>query len=192
MRARLTTIHGVVEFLPSPIEDHRGYNMRIFADDLVAEHGIDPVHFLQENQVFSQRGVVRALHSRRELKEGKLVSASRGSIFDVAVDVRPWSPTYLTWESFILDDVDWRQVWLPPGVLHGHQVVSDGGAMLRYRTTERHDDAKNLEVAWDDPDLAIPWPITDDVILSDRDRNAPKLSEVEHEFVRYFGAEPPS
>lgn len=189
MTPEKTTLQDVVTFLPQPIQDARGYNMRVFADDVVAEAiAVEPGAFLQENQVHSRRGVVRALHARRDLAEGKLVSCARGEIWDVVVDIRPWSATYRSWEAFVLDDMTHRQVWIPPGCLHGHQVLSDDGALLRYRTTARYEGGLDVTVAHDDPAFGIPWPLAP--LLSERDRLAGSFADVEPQLHDWFGARP--
>lgn len=185
-----TKLHGVYVFEPKPIQDFRGYNMRVFADDIAATAGIDHRELVQENQVYSRFGVMRGLHARKVLREGKLISCVRGEIWDVAVDVRPWSPTYLQWQAFVLDDITWKQVWLPPGVLHGHQILSRDGALLRYKVTERYDPTWDIAVRWDDPELAIPWPV--DVIVSERDKEAYWLEDAKPLFSEWYGTEAPS
>lgn len=186
MTPSTTDLDGVVVLTPHPIQDQRGYNMRVFADDVVEDAtGRGPGAFLQENQVHSRAGVVRALHARRDLEEGKLVSCARGEIWDVVVDARPWSPTYRRWQAFVLDDMTHRQVWIPPGCLHGHQVLSHDGALLRYRTTARYEGGLDVTVAHDDPAFAIPWPLPP--ILSQRDADAGSFADVEPHLVDWFG-----
>jgi dTDP-4-dehydrorhamnose 3,5-epimerase len=191
MHVTQTSLHGVYEFEPRAIQDARGYNMRVFADDVHAKGGVDHAALVQENQVYSRYGVVRGLHARRNLTEGKLVSCVRGEIWDVAVDVRPWSPTFLRWQGFVLDDRTWKQVFLPPGILHGHQILSQEGALLRYRVDERYDPSWDVAVRWDDPDLAIPWPIQPPIV-SQRDRDALSLSEAREHFEAWYGTLPPT
>src|SRR4029079_17409457 len=117
-----------------------------------------PTAFVEESQSRSRRGVLRGLHGRAALSEGKLVRCARGEVFEVVVDLRPWSPTFSQWESFALDDVAHRQVWVPPGMVHGFEVLSEE-ADICYRMDAAYDPSLDIAVSWDDPELAIPWPL---------------------------------
>ena len=121
------------------------------------------------------------------LSEGKLVRCARGAVFEVAVDLRPWSPTFTQWDSTVLDDMTHRQLWVPPGVVHGFQVLSDE-ADVCYRMDARYEPSLDLAIAWDDPDLGIPWPLSPP-ILSERDRTAPRLAEIAPRLAEWFGSE---
>ena len=115
---------------------------------------------------------------------------ARGEVFEVVVDLRPWSPTFGRWESFVLDDRAHRQIWVPPGMVHGFEVLSEA-ADICYRMDAVHDPSLDITVAWDDPELAIPWPITSP-ILSERDRAAPPLADLRPHLEEWFGAAPPA
>jgi dTDP-4-dehydrorhamnose 3,5-epimerase len=128
---------------------------------------------------------VRGLHVRRTLAEAKLVRCARGRVYDVVVDLRPWSPTYRRWESFVLDDVEHRHVFIPPGCAHGFQALTEL-ADVCYHHDAVYDPDVSVAVAWDDPELAIPWPLPNPV-LSDADRSAPTLAAVEQELPTWFG-----
>ena len=116
------------------------------------------------------------MHFQTEPGQGKLVRCPRGAIFDVAVDLRRGSSTYGKWEGHVLDDVTHRQLWVPVGFGHGFQVLSDVADVV-YKLTSLYDPAIEAEIAWDDPDVGIEWPLPDPQ-LSERDRGAPRLAEI--------------
>ena len=168
-------IAGVVQFKADPHADERGFFCRTFDADVMQATGIDPHGFVQDSLSRSVRGVVRGLHTRRGSGEAKLVRCSNGAIFDVVVDLRPSSPTFLTWESFHLRGDEPTSVYVPAGCAHGFQVVSDV-ADVSYRIDRPHDPAEDRVIAFDDPQLCIPWPLPVSV-MSARDRTAPSLSQ---------------
>ena len=112
--------------------------------------------------------MLRGLHGRAALSEGKLVRCASGSVFEVILDLRPWSTTFLQWDTLVLDDVEHRQVWVPPGFVHGFQAVT-AQADICYRMDAVHDPSLDIGLAWNDPDLGIEWPLPDPV-LSDATR----------------------
>jgi dTDP-4-dehydrorhamnose 3,5-epimerase len=152
--------------------------------------GLDPEAFVQENQSRSRRGTLRGLHCRRELREGKLVRCARGEVFEAVVDLRPWSPTFLVQERLVLDDRDHRQLFVPPGCAHGFLVLSEL-ADICYKHDAVYAPGLEVGIAWDDPELAIPWPMAPET-LSDRDRVLPHLADVRDQLEDWFGAEPPT
>ncbi|MEV7655922.1 dTDP-4-dehydrorhamnose 3,5-epimerase [Streptomyces anulatus] len=178
-------ILGLRLVTPRPIRDERGWFMRTYSAD---EHGSAdmPVEsFVQENQSRSRKGTIRGLHTRAELREAKLVRVPHGRIFDVVVDLRPTSPTFLQWESFILDDEEHRQLLVPAGCGHGFQALSDE-ATVCYKVDAPYDPALDVAVAWNDPELAIDWPLADPLV-SARDQAAPALAEVKNRLGDWFG-----
>jgi dTDP-4-dehydrorhamnose 3,5-epimerase len=166
-----TEIEGVVLFEPEVHGDERGFLLESFRQGALQELGIG-VDFVQDNHSRSTEGVLRGIHLQQG--QAKLVRCSRGRIFDVAVDLRPESPTYRHWEGYELDDVEHRQLFIPEGFGHGFCVLSDTADVL-YRLSSYYDPELELGIAWDDPEVAIHWPISDP-ILSERDRNAPRLA----------------
>jgi dTDP-4-dehydrorhamnose 3,5-epimerase len=168
-----TEIAGVVLVEPSVHGDQRGFFVEAFRANEMAKLGIE-VAFVQENQSRSAAKVLRGIHVQRG--QAKLVRCARGRIFDVAVDLRPDSPTYTRWEGYELDDVDHRQLFIPDGFGHGFCVLSDLADVL-YRVSSYYDPELESGIAWDDPEIAVDWPVRDPV-LSDRDRSAPPLSEI--------------
>ena len=168
-------IDGALLFRPEPHVDDRGFFCRTFDADVVRAAGLDPAAFIQHSQSRSVRGVVRGLHVRRGDGEAKLVRCSSGAIFDVVVDLRSASPTYRNWESFELRDDEQVTLYVPAGCAHGFQALTDT-ADVSYIIDRPHDPSEDVSIAFDDPGLAIPWPLPV-TIMSSRDRLAPPLTE---------------
>jgi dTDP-4-dehydrorhamnose 3,5-epimerase len=166
-------IAGALLFRPVPHRDERGFFCRTFDADVVRAAGLDPSAFVEHSLSRSVRGVVRGLHVRRGDGEAKLVRCSYGAIFDVIVDLRPASPTYGNWESFELRDDTLVTLYVPAGCAHGFQALTDP-ADVSYRIDRRHDPSEDVSIAFDDPELAIPWPLPV-THRSQRDRQAPLL-----------------
>jgi dTDP-4-dehydrorhamnose 3,5-epimerase len=167
-------IAGALLFKPAPHADERGFFCRTFDAEVVRAAGIDPAAFVQHSLSRSARGVVRGLHVRRGDGEAKLVRCSYGAIFDVIVDLRPVSPTYRNWESFELRDDEQASLYVPVGCAHGFQALTDP-ADVSYGIDCPHDPAEDVSIAFDDPELAIPWPLPV-TAMSQRDRVAPPLA----------------
>lgn len=157
MEIRRTDLADVLLFLPTPHRDDRGLFTRTFDADLAAAHGLDPASFRQDSQSRSRGGVLRGLHGRIGRGEAKLVRCAHGAIHDVLVDARPDSPTFGRHQAFRLDDETFAHLYVPPGFLHGFQVLSES-ADVCYRIDRPHDPAEDVAVRYDDPDLAIDWP----------------------------------
>ena len=170
-------IAGAVLFEPTPHVDERGFFSRTFDVDIARAAGIDPAGFIQDSVSRSARGVVRGLHVRSGEGESKLVRCSYGAVFDVIVDLRPLSPTYRNWESFELRGDTQASLYVPAGCAHGFQALSEP-ADVSYRIDRPHDPAEDVSIAFDDPELAIPWPIPA-ALVSERDRRALLLSTAE-------------
>jgi dTDP-4-dehydrorhamnose 3,5-epimerase len=168
-------IEGALLFRPSPHVDERGFFCRTFDSEVLSAAGLDPAAFVQHSLSRSVRGVVRGLHVRRGNGEAKLVRCSSGAIFDVVVDLRPASPTYRNWESFELRDDEQVTLYVPVGCAHGFQALTDP-ADVSYMIDRAHDPAEDVSIAFDDPGLAIPWPLPV-TIMSPRDRLAPPLAD---------------
>jgi dTDP-4-dehydrorhamnose 3,5-epimerase len=167
-------IAGALLFEPSPHVDERGFFSRTFDADVVRTAGLDPAGFVQDSLSRSVRGVVRGMHVRRGNGEAKLVRCSYGAIFDVIVDLRPDSPTYRNWASFELTDDRQVSLYVPAGCAHGFQALTDP-ADVSYRIDRAHDPSEDVSIAFDDPELAIPWPLAISV-MSSRDRQALPLA----------------
>jgi dTDP-4-dehydrorhamnose 3,5-epimerase len=170
-----TTLEGVVLLEPSVHGDARGFMVETYRRDVWAEHGVR-VEFVQHNHSRSAKGTLRGLHFQTEPGQAKLVRCPRGKIFDVAVDLRRASPTYGQWEGQILDDDSHRQLFVPVGFGHGFAVLSDV-ADVSYLCSSTYDPVTESGIAWDDPDVAVEWPV-EEPLLSERDVSAPRLAEV--------------
>ncbi len=179
MEVTKTALAGVLIVRPRVFADTRGFFLESFNQrEFDAAVGAS-VNFVQDNHSRSAQGVLRGLHLQVEPHaQGKLVRVTTGRIFDVAVDVRAGSPTYRQWVGLELDDVEHRQVWIPPGLAHGFLVMSES-ADVQYKTTDYYTPAAEVGIRWDDPALAIAWPdIGAPYALSAKDRDAPGLDAV--------------
>lgn len=156
--------------------DDRGFFLEMYRRDAYTRVGVG-VDFVQDNHSRSQRGVLRGLHFQEAGGQAKLVHVAQGRIFDVAVDLRPDSPTFGQYESFDLDDRQHLQLFIPGGFAHGFCVVSDAADVI-YKVSGYYSPDRERGLAWNDPAIAIKWPIADPV-LSDRDRQNPRLREIE-------------
>ena len=179
MQMTKTDIPGCFLLEPSVHGDERGFfleswNQRVF-DDL----GID-ARFVQDNHSRSASGVLRGIHYQLGTPQGKLVRVTRGSVFDVAVDLRRNSETFGRWVGVELSEENRRMFWVPEGFGHGFLVTS-GTADFQYKCTAYYDPQNDRAIRWDDPDLAIDWPLVGDAPpeLSRRDASAPLLKDAE-------------
>ncbi len=157
MKIIQTAIADVLIFEPTVFGDARGFffecfNQQVF-DQAVGRH----VDFVQDNHSRSRRGVLRGLHYQIQQPQGKLVRVARGSVFDVAVDLRKTSPTFGQWVGVELSEENQRQLWVPEGFAHGFVVTSESADFL-YKTTDFYAPAHERCIRWDDPALAIQWP----------------------------------
>ena len=176
-----TRIPEVLVFTPRVFHDDRGFFMETYAKGQFATLGLN-IEFVQDNHSRSMRGVLRGLHFQREpFPQGKLVRAVFGRIFDVAVDLRKGSPTYLAWEGVVLDDENRKMLYVPPGFAHGFCVLSDE-AEVSYKTTSEFSAEHDSGVRWNDPDIGIDWPITAPR-LSVKDAGLPRVRESDIGFV---------
>ena len=175
MRFLPTELPDLVLIEPAVFRDARGFFLEAYHAGKFAEAGID-VPFVQDNHSLSVRGTLRGLHAQRRHPQGKLVRCTEGRVFDVAVDLRRGSPGFGRWAGFELSAENFRQLWIPPGFLHGFCVLSER-AQLQYKCTEPYRAEDEFGVVWDDPDLAIHWPL-DAPLLSDKDRALPRLASV--------------
>jgi dTDP-4-dehydrorhamnose 3,5-epimerase len=170
-----TRLEGLVALEPTVHGDARGFLVETFSQSRWAEFGID-CEFVQHNHSRSVKGTLRGLHFQLIPGQAKLVRCARGAIFDVAVDLRRDSGTFGQWEGHVLDDENHRQLFIPVGFAHGFCVLSDT-ADVSYLISSPYDPATEAGIRWDDPDVAVDWPI-DDPLLSERDKTAPTLTEL--------------
>lgn len=173
-----TKLDGVILIEPVVHGDERGFFVETFSRDAWGELGIE-VEFVQQNHSRSRQGTLRGIHFQTEPGQAKLMRCSRGEILDVAVDLRRGSPTYGQWEAHVLDDVKHRQLFVPVGFGHGFAVLSEE-ADVAYQVSSYFDPATEAGIAWDDPDVGVDWEIAEP-LLSERDKQAPKLADVADE-----------
>lgn len=170
-----TKLDGVVLLEPRVHGDERGFMVETFSRAAWSEAGID-AEFVQHNHSRSVRGTLRGIHFQTDPGQAKLVRCARGEILDVAVDLRRRSPTFGQWEAHLLDDASHRQLFVPVGFGHGFAVLSDS-ADVTYLLSSYYDAATESGIAWDDPEIGVDWRLADP-LLSERDRQAPRLAEV--------------
>jgi dTDP-4-dehydrorhamnose 3,5-epimerase len=171
-------IPEVLLLTPARFLDGRGFFSETWSERRYREAGISGP-FVQDNHSCStQRGVVRGLHLQlAPHAQGKLVRVVRGSIWDVAVDVRHGSPSFGRHAAAVLSAENWQQLWVPPGFLHGFCTLQPDTEVI-YKVTGDYDKAAERGVIWNDPTLAIPWPIRpDEAVLSDKDRVLPRFAD---------------
>jgi dTDP-4-dehydrorhamnose 3,5-epimerase len=176
MKVTPTAIEGVLIIEPKVFGDERGFFFESFNQRAFNEAVGHTVDFVQDNHSRSAKGVLRGLHFQRPPHaQGKLVRVTQGSVFDVAADTRPDSPTFGRWVGVELSGANHRQMWIPAGLAHGFLVTSDSADFL-YKTTDYYRPDAEGSVRWDDPDLAIAWPL-DGITpaLSTKDAAAPLL-----------------
>tara|TARA_R110001606_G_C15404041_1_gene653833 strand:+ start:18429 stop:18971 length:543 start_codon:yes stop_codon:yes gene_type:complete len=170
-----TVLPGVLIIEPTVFGDHRGFFLETFQAERYREAGID-LPFVQDNHSRSQRGVLRGLHLQRSRPQGKLVSVSRGAVYDVAVDINPASPTCGQYVGVELNDENHCQLWIPPGYAHGFCVLSDV-ADFQYKCTDFYYPDDETGLLWNDPDVSVSWPIATPK-LSEKDQKLPTLRQL--------------
>jgi dTDP-4-dehydrorhamnose 3,5-epimerase len=178
MRIKHTSLSGLILIEPRCFRDERGFFLETFQAERYRDHGITET-FVQDNHSRSRQGVLRGLHFQVRRPQAQIVTVMRGRIFDVAVDLRPDSTTFGRWHGEELHEDGPRQIYMAPGFAHGFCVLSDF-ADLHYKVSEIYDDGDEGGLFWNDPDLAIQWPIGDPVV-SARDRAYPRLQELNRE-----------
>jgi dTDP-4-dehydrorhamnose 3,5-epimerase len=169
-----TDLPGVLIIEPRVFRDDRGYFLETWNAERYAEIGLPP--FVQDNLSCSHHGVLRGLHYQHPGDQGKLVSVLEGEVFDVAVDIRPDSPTFRQWVGVTLSAENARQLYIPVGFAHGFLVTSST-ARFAYKCTDFYQPQHEGSLRWDDPDIAITWPI-EDPVLSPKDAVAPLLKDI--------------
>lgn len=175
MKIIQTKIPGVIIFEPQVFGDQRGFFCETFRQQHMDNAGIQHT-FLQDNHSRSHKGVLRGLHAQIQHPQGKLVRVSRGEVYDVAVDIRQGSPTWGQWVGIYLNDQTHKQLYIPPGLLHGFCVISDT-ADFQYKCTDYFYPDDGLHVQWNDPQIGINWPI-DQPELSQKDQQGKSLNQL--------------
>jgi dTDP-4-dehydrorhamnose 3,5-epimerase len=184
MTLRFTSceIPGVVIVEPEVHSDDRGLLLESYHAGKYREGGIRAT-FVQDNHSSSRKGTLRGLHGQSPHPQGKLVRVLEGEIFDVLVDIRRGSPAYGKFVTANLSSENFRQIYAPPGLIHGFVVLSES-AQVAYKCTDFYHPKSTFGVAWNDPELGIPWPV-DEPTLSPKDAAAPLLSEVQGLLIDY-------
>jgi dTDP-4-dehydrorhamnose 3,5-epimerase len=175
MQIHPTDLQGVVVIEPEVFSDARGYFLETYNANTFAEAGITE-RFVQDNHSQSKRGVLRGLHYQLKLPQGKLIRVLVGEIFDVVVDIRPGSSTFGKWSGFKLSAKERKLIWIPKGLAHGFYTLSES-AEVAYKVTEFYAPQHERTLLWNDPDLAIRWPLQGDPILSEKDRAGHSFQE---------------
>lgn len=171
-----TSIPGVLIFEPKVFEDPRGWFTESWREDRFRELGVD-VRFVQENQSFSRRNVLRGLHYQLGRPQAKLVRVLQGEVYDVAVDIRRGSPTFGRWVGEILSGANRRQMYVPQGFAHGFLVLSDTAEFL-YKCSDYYAPKEERGIVWNDPGVKIAWPIEGrELQLNARDQGYPRLAD---------------
>jgi dTDP-4-dehydrorhamnose 3,5-epimerase len=171
------SIPEVILVKPAVFPDDRGFFLEAFKGSDFEQAGL-PTRFVQDNFSFSKKDVIRGLHYQKAPKaQGKLVSVLKGSVWDINVDIRRKSPTFLNWIAVELNDQNHAMLYIPPGFAHGFAALTEDVHLL-YKCTQEYESQADTGIRWDDPDLAIPWPV-ECPILSDKDRQLPLVHQAE-------------
>lgn len=177
MHIKNTKIHDVKLIEPKVFGDERGFFLEVFEKKRYQEALNITFDFVQDNHSRSSYGVLRGLHFQTKDPQGKLVRVVRGKVFDVAVDIRPDSPTYGQWEGVILSENNKHQFWIPPGLAHGFVVLSET-ADFEYKCTDYYSPGHEGCLLWNDPEVGIEWPIDFEPLLSEKDMLGKTLQEL--------------
>ncbi len=175
MEIEETDLPGVVIVKPDVFADERGFLLEAYQARRYSKHPALDQDFVQDNRSRSRHGVLRGLHFQVEHPQGKLVSVTRGAVFDVAVDIDPRSPTFRTYVGVVLDDRSHHQLYVPAGYAHGFCVLSDE-ADLSYKCTDFYAPGDEAGIHWADDSIGIEWPIAAPIV-SEKDRVNPTLNE---------------
>ena len=170
-----TKIPDLLIIEPKVFGDERGFFLETYNAQRYQELGIQET-FVQDNLSFSRKGILRGLHYQKPMQQGKLVQVLQGEVYDVAVDIRHGSPTFGQWEATLLSEQNKRQFYVSPGFAHGFLVTSET-ALFSYKYTDLYNPVGEISIAWNDPELAIPWPI-DNPNLSEKDSCARLLKDI--------------
>jgi dTDP-4-dehydrorhamnose 3,5-epimerase len=185
-----TKIPGVVVLEPQVRRDERGFFLETFHRGKFEARGL-PGKFVQDNHSYSAaRGILRGMHAQLEHPQGKLVRAVFGRVFDVAVDLRPDSPTFGTWVGEELSEENFHQLYVPPGCAHGYLVLSDT-SHVEYKCTTLYNPHDEIGLAWNDPEVGIDWP-SGTPSLNKRDALWPRLAELRPRLAPYRGLMAPA
>lgn len=182
MRLTPTRLKDVLLVEPDVFKDNRGFFLESYHSRKFTEGGLTAI-FVQDNHSRSGKGTLRGLHAQLKKPQGKLIRVVQGEVFDVAVDARPGSPSFGQWVGETLSAENFRQLYIPPGFLHGFCVTGDF-AEVEYKCTEFYDASDEIGVRWDDPRLKIEWPVSQP-ILSTKDKGLPLFEQVQETLEPY-------
>jgi dTDP-4-dehydrorhamnose 3,5-epimerase len=172
-----TNIEGLMLISPKIAEDDRGYFLKFFEKRLFQKNGL-PTTFGEDNESLSKKGTLRGIHFQSEYPQGKLVRVIKGAVFDVAVDLRPESPTFGQWQGFELTEKNHMMLYLPERFGHGFLALEDN-TIFTYKCTDiyspKHDDG----IMWNDPDIGVKWPVdrVESLIFSEKDKHHQSFAE---------------
>lgn len=172
-----TAIPDVKIILPKVFQDPRGFFLESYHEQKLASIIGEDVRFVQDNHSRSCKNVLRGLHFQEENPQGKLVRVTSGSVYDVAVDLRRESPTFLKWVGMHLSSENFHMAWIPQGFAHGFLVLSDSADLL-YKVTSYYHPASDRSLLWNDPEIGIEWPIQGKPLLSEKDAEAKTAAEL--------------
>ena len=175
MKVNKAPLDGVFIIEPKVFKDARGIFYEVYSKKRYEEYGI-PAHFVQDNHSVSEKGVLRGLHYQINPGQAKLVRVTRGEVFDVVLDIRKESPTYGKWWSLHLSETNKLQLYVPVGFAHGFCVLSESAEFL-YKCSDYYSPENERGIMWNDPDLAIDWPIKHP-ILSEKDKSYPRFRQI--------------
>lgn len=178
MNSRSLAIPDIIIFEPKVFGDERGFFFESFNNRAFEEATGRQVNFVQDNHSQSSKGVLRGLHYQIQNTQGKLIRVTSGEIFDVAVDLRKSSPTFGKWVGAVLSEKNKCQLWIPEGFAHGFVVTSERAEVL-YKTTDYWSPEHERCLAWNDPDVAITWPLEGQPDLSSKDRLGSSLNDAD-------------
>jgi dTDP-4-dehydrorhamnose 3,5-epimerase len=176
MKVMETSLPGVLVLESKVFSDARGFFLEVYNQRAFASLGITEA-FVQDNQSLSKKGVLRGLHYQVQSAQGKLVRVLQGEIFDAIVDLRPGSPTFGKWAVERLSAANRKMIWIPKGFAHGFYTLSDT-AEVSYKVTDFWAPQFEKTLLWNDPEIAIPWPLEGDPLLSEKDRSGHLLKEL--------------
>ena len=176
MKIKKSKLADALIFEPKLHQDQRGFFLESFRKNVFSKATNAQFTFVQENHSRSIKGVMRGLHLQKNRPQGKLVRVTSGSVLDVAVDLRPASPSFKKWDAVLLDDIDHKIFWIPPGFAHGFIVLSKSADFV-YKCTEYYDSEDEITINWNDEDIGIKWPNNIKKVISERDKNGISLKE---------------
>ena len=177
MKVIESKLDGCVIIEPEVLGDDRGFFVETYQAKKYADLAGITLPFVQDNHSHSSTGVLRGMHFQRSRPQGKLVRVARGSVYDVAIDIRKGSDTFGQWEGVTLSSENQKQFWVPPGFAHGFLVLEDSTDLV-YKCTDYYDPEDQVAINWEDPAIGIKWPIMP-TNVNERDEKAPYLEDIQ-------------